>query len=49
MSFESSGAEYLRRLRSQEAPGIVHEAQSEPAVAKLVPAQSAATASVSPW
>jgi hypothetical protein len=32
MSFENSGADYLRRLRSQESPGLVHDAVHEPAV-----------------
>lgn len=32
MSFEGSGADYLRRLRSQESPGFVQEPVREPAV-----------------
>jgi hypothetical protein len=44
MSFESSGAEYLRRLRSQESPGVVHEVPAEPATPNLVPAQDARAA-----
>ena len=44
MSSEGSGADYLRRLRSQESPAVVHEAVREPApvVASPIPAATAA-------
>lgn len=45
MSFENSGADYLRRLRSQESPGLVQEAPTEPAAAKLVREEVAAAGS----
>lgn len=40
MSFESNGADYLRRLRQQESPGPVREAATAPESAAPVAAQS---------